>query len=285
MTRHATGAPHPDPVRFRLPVWRGAVHSAAMSLPTITVARTQPKTADAVGVAVAESGPVPRALGLNRAALTAAGFDGKVGQVLAVPGTPLIAVGVGTAAAVGPDALRTAAAVLARAAAKREHLTTGLAELGSDAKASGQAVAEGLLLGSYRYTAMRSKPEDVTPKLATITLVAPQAKATAITAGVERGVVTGHATALARDLCNAPPGHLTARGIAERAVDLAKEAGLEVEVYNRDQLQAMGCGGLIAVNQGSKEPPRLVKLTYTPRNPTGHLALVGKGVMYDSGGI
>ncbi len=256
-----------------------------MSLPTITVARTQPKTADAVGVAVAESGPVPRSLGLNRTALAAVGFDGKVGQVLALPGTSYIAIGVGPAGNVEPGALRTAAAALARAAAKRDHLATGLAELGADGKAAGQAVAEGLLLGSYRYTAMRSKPDDVTPKLATITVVVPQAKASAIAAGVERGVVTGHATALARDLCNAPPGHLTARGIADRAVALAAVAGLQVEVYNRDQLQAMGCGGIIAVNQGSKEPPRLVKLTYTPRNPTGHLALVGKGVMYDSGGL
>ena len=56
-------------------------------------------------------------------------------------------------------------------------------------------------------------------------------------------------------------------------------------MFNRDQLLAMGCGGMIGVNQGSTEPPRMVKLTYSPRNPVGHLTLVGKGVMYDSGGI
>jgi leucyl aminopeptidase len=56
-------------------------------------------------------------------------------------------------------------------------------------------------------------------------------------------------------------------------------------VFDKDKLLAMGCGGMIGVNQGSVEPPRMVKLTYTPRNPTGHLVLVGKGVMYDSGGI
>ena len=56
-------------------------------------------------------------------------------------------------------------------------------------------------------------------------------------------------------------------------------------MFNKDQLEQLGCGGLLGVNRGSVEPPRMVKLTYTPRNPAGHLALVGKGIMYDSGGI
>jgi leucyl aminopeptidase len=73
--------------------------------------------------------------------------------------------------------------------------------------------------------------------------------------------------------------------IAERAVELAATSGLDIEVLNKDQLVAMGCGGMIGVNKGSVEPPRVVRLTYTPRNPRGHLVLVGKGVMYDSGGI
>jgi leucyl aminopeptidase len=73
--------------------------------------------------------------------------------------------------------------------------------------------------------------------------------------------------------------------MAARAVEVGQAAGLHVEVFNRDQLAAMGCGGIVGVNAGSVEPPRMVRLTYTPRNPTGHLVLVGKGVMYDSGGI
>ena len=104
-------------------------------------------------------------------------------------------------------------------------------------------------------------------------------------AGVERGQVTAKATFLARDLANTPPAYLTARKMAERAVAVAAETGLGVEVFDKDKLLAMGCGGMIGVNQGSVEPPRMVKLTYTPKNPTGHLVLVGKGVMYDSGGI
>ncbi|MEI8241152.1 MAG: M17 family metallopeptidase, partial [Actinomycetota bacterium] len=89
----------------------------------------------------------------------------------------------------------------------------------------------------------------------------------------------------ARDLANTPPAHLTAVDMANTAVGIANSNGLTVEVFNRDQLAAMGCGGIVGVNKGSVEPPRMVRLTYTPRNPVGHLALVGKGVMFDSGGL
>ena len=103
--------------------------------------------------------------------------------------------------------------------------------------------------------------------------------------GADRGSVTSAAASLARDLANTPPAHLTARMIADKAVEIAATSGLGVEVFNKDQLAAMGCGGMIGVNKGSAEPPRMVRLTYAPRNPRGHLVLVGKGVMYDSGGI
>ncbi|RXL44522.1 leucyl aminopeptidase, partial [Citrobacter sp. AAK_AS5] len=77
------------------------------------------------------------------------------------------------------------------------------------------------------------------------------------------------------------PGHLTARKIAEKAVEVGSANGLLVEVFDEEQLAEMGCGGMLGVNRGSKEPPRMVRLTYTPRNPVGHLAMVGKGVMFD----
>ena len=103
--------------------------------------------------------------------------------------------------------------------------------------------------------------------------------------GVERGVVIARSAALARELANTPPTYLNADDVAARAVDIAAESGLEVQVFNKDQLEQLGCGGLLGVNRGSVEPPRMIKLTYSPRNPAGHLALVGKGIMYDSGGI
>ena len=98
-------------------------------------------------------------------------------------------------------------------------------------------------------------------------------------------MVTSTAANLARQLANTPPSHLTARGIAAKARQLAADTGLAIEVFDKDQLAVLGCGGLLGVNAGSTEPPRMIKLSYVPRNPRAHVALVGKGVMYDSGGI
>ena len=118
-----------------------------------------------------------------------------------------------------------------------------------------------------------------------LTLVVGERRTAGAKLGADRGSVTATAAALARDLANSPPAHLTARMIADKAVALGAASGLGVEVFNKDQLIAMGCGGMVGVNKGSVEPPRVVRLTYTPRNPRGHLVLVGKGVMFDSGGL
>ena len=149
----------------------GPIACAAMSL-AFSIARATPRSADTVGIGVFADGPVPRGLGLNRAALGALGFDGKVGQTALVPaaaGPLVIAVGLGDRAKVGAAALRTAAAALARAASKRTHVATGLAEVdGVDARTAAQAVAEGLVLGSYKYAAL--KADKGASKLETVTL-------------------------------------------------------------------------------------------------------------------
>ena len=136
------------------------------------------------------------------------------------------------------------------------------------------------MLARYRWDVLKSKP-GATP-LTAITVVSGDPGAES---GAARGATFAAATALARDLANTPPAHLSATRIADVAVELGAAAGLEVEVFDRDQLIEMGCGGIIAVNGGSDDPPRGIKLTYRPDSPTGHLALVGKGIMYDSGGI
>jgi leucyl aminopeptidase len=108
----------------------------------------------------------------------------------------------------------------------------------------------------------------------------------AVQAGVDAAAVTARAALVARDLTNTPPGHLTAPDLADAAVALGSAHGFDVEVFDQARLVEMGCGGLLAVNRGSAEEARLVRLTYEPPGePTGHLAFVGKGIMYDSGGI
>jgi leucyl aminopeptidase len=257
-----------------------------MSAVNVAAVRTLPRTADAVGLAVGQSGPVPRQLGLNRAALEAHGFTGKIGSTLVLPnggGSTLVAVGVGDE----PSAagLRDAAAAFTRAAGKRAHLATNLAGAdGLDAAVAARAVTEGVLLADYRYVGQKSDKSAVS-QLETVSIVAGQSDERAATKGIAQGVVVADAANLARELANTPANLLTARAFAARAVELAADRGLVAEVFDRDQLETMGCGGMLGVNAGSVEPPRMVKLTYTPRSPKAHVALVGKGVMYDSGGL
>ena len=74
--------------------------------------------------------------------------------------------------------------------------------------------------------------------------------------------------------------------MADVAISLGERFGFDVQVFDKQQLIELGCGGLLGVNSGSAEEPRMIKLRYTPpSDSTGHLGLVGKGIMYDSGGI
>ena len=261
--------------------------SQSVSTVSITAATATPKKSTAVAYAVATTGDVPRQLGVSRSGLSANNFEGKVGQMLAVPNGKGVAyaVGVGDPDSIDVTAVRDAAANFARAASKHTHLTINLADLGHlDAKSVGQAVVEGVLLGSYRYVGLKND-ETGASKLSDLTLIAGEKRLKGVQKGADRGLVIASAAALARELANMPPTELNAKDIAAKAVEIGAATGLEVEVFNKDQLTAMGCGGMIGVNRGSTEPPRMIKLTYSPRKPSAHLAMVGKGVMYDSGGI
>ena len=271
---------------------------------TFKVAKLDDSAAKVVGIAVASDGAVAKEVGMTRDQLEALNFEGKLGQTLVLPNSKkqlVIAVGIGEAAKANADAMRTAAAALARASAKVASLSTTLATAGRGDRATiAQAVTEGLILATHRYDALKNDKK-ATSKLTSVTLVAPGATNAAITNGAKRGETIADAVCLARDLANMPPAHLTAKMIAERALKIGAEAGVKVEVFNKDQLLAMGCGGIIGVNRGSVNPPRMVKISYRPSASRGvakssakktatkikapHLILVGKGVMYDSGGI
>ena len=254
---------------------------------TVAVARSIPGAADAVGIPVGVKGAVPRQIGLDRASLTASGFEGKVGQTLVVPrqgGGVVVAIGVGDAGTLTAAQLRDVAAAFARAAAKHGALATTIADVdGLPADVAAQAVVEGIVLARYRYGALKKEVPAV--GLRSITLVGGASRASGLERGGARGLVTAGAAQLARDLANTPPGHLTATRMAEVATAVAASSKLQIEIFDAEALAALGCGGLLGVNAGSTEPPRMIKLSYRPTKPTGHLAMVGKGVMYDSGGI
>ena len=264
------------------------------ALLTIDVAAAPPPGTEALGVPVATSGDVPSVIGVDRARLLESGFTGALGQTLVLPHEDrpvVVAVGIGAAGDLDTAGLRDAAAAFARAAARDGVLATTLADVaGVDAAAAGQAVVEGVLLARYRYRAFVDRPSEA--PLTSLTLVATGGRGRAARTGAERGRVLAEAVQVARDLANTPATHLTATRMAEVARVLGTEAGLKVEVFDNDALVELGCGGLLGVNQGSDEPARMIKLTYAPRKrdgsparPKGHLALVGKGIMYDAGGI
>ncbi|RXZ71856.1 leucyl aminopeptidase [Agromyces albus] len=245
-------------------------------------------TLDAIGVLVTSDGALPADVDLDRAALERVGFEAKPGSTLVLPtatGPLLVLVGLGAATEVDVAALRNAAAAFTRATARSARIGLRASSLGdTDAATAAQALTEGALLARYRFDALRRTPRDV--PLSRVELVLDDADVEQAAAGADTGLVTARAASIARDLANSPPGHLTATEMADVAVDLGARFGFDVEVYDKQQLIELGCGGLLGVNQGSTEEPRMVRLRYTPPGePTGHLGLVGKGIMYDSGGI
>ena len=257
---------------------------------SVNVAASAPASATAIGVPVGETGGVPVQVGLDREALKAAGFEGKVGQALALPqagGTSIIAIGTGNTRQLDAAKLRDAAAAFARAAARHGRLATTLADASSiKPDVAAQVITEGVLLARYRYEPLKGGTP-ATP-VEELTLISGQAAA--MRRGIDRGRTMAATAMLARDLANAPPAHLTATRMAQVATDIGGRSGLKVEVFDKDALVRLGCGGLLGVNAGSTEPPRMIKLTYRPRGARSakglrHLTLVGKGIMYDSGGI
>jgi leucyl aminopeptidase len=256
------------------------------SRPAVSVAGSVPSSATAVGIPVARTGPVPDALGLSRERLAAAGFTGEVGSafvVAATAGPVLVAVGTGEPGRLDAASMRDAAAALARAASTHAHLALHLGAAQVPLETAAQAAVEGALLARYRYDPLRGAPRGT--KLESLALVVTPAQIADVEAGARRGAVFAWAQSLARDLANTPHSHMNATRIAELSVALGKRLGIGVEVFDKEALVALGCGGLLGVNAGSAEPPRMVKLTYRPAKASGHLGMVGKGLMYDSGGI
>jgi leucyl aminopeptidase len=270
-----------------------AAYSPAPSLDdatrlTVRVDQSVPASTTALGLAVPSQGPLSAQLGVDRARLEALGFDPKIGRALVLPGAEsgptVVAVGIGDVERLDAAGLRDAAAAFARAASKHTHLATTLAEVGTlDRAVAAQAVVEGVLLARYEYPALRRQPHGT--HVVELSLVSSAADADVTRRGAERGRAFASATMLVRDLATSPHSHLTATGLADFAVGFGAEHGLVVEVFDEQALAEMGCGGLLGVNAGSAQPPRLIKLTYQPAEPVGKLAMVGKGIMYDSGGI
>lgn len=265
------------------------------------VAAARPTDALAVGVTVEQARRTKGTKPSRRSAagadpdrpwafLAAQGFTGDVGQCVAAPGPDggtVLHVGLGAADAVDERVLRSAAAVAARASGRHTSLALDLAAgTGVDGAAALRAQAEGAAMGAYRWAGYRSKPA---PKgLTDVQVVdATGTPAKAAKAAVAAGARVAAAVNFARDLVNEPGGMLTAPEFAAQAAIAASAGGITCTVHDEDAIRELGFGGLLAVNQGSVQPARFVALAHDPddadeRTPT--VALVGKGVTFDSGG-
>ena len=255
----------------------------------VTLAGSVPPDTQVVGVAVFDgrTSPAGADIELDWAYLAERGFEGRVGETTIVPGAgggaTVVAVGVGDPALVTAESLRRSAAALVKAAWRDQRVATTLlaaAPEGLDPALAAQAVAEGALLASYRFTTYKSDPKDC--RIESLAVVGTGVDADK---GIQRGVRMARAVALARDVVNEPAGAMTPRRLAEIATRVAEDEGLEVDILDEIAIVNEGLGGLAGVALGSDEPARLIRLTYDPPGATATLALVGKGITFDSGGL
>lgn len=272
---------------------RAAASSTVLIVPVVSTGED-----DKPGAVVASAEPFlsPAAVAEIESGLRALEATGGADQVhrLVVPSLPVssvLTIGLGKPRPQWPaDTIRRAAGVAARSLGAAEAVITTLTELPGDSGESVvSAAVEGLILGSYRFTEFRSAktaPKDKGLGRITALATAKDAKKDAA-----HGAAVATAVATARDLVNTPPSHLFPAEFAKRAMALGESVGLEVEVLDDKALQKAGYGGIIGVGQGSSRPPRLVRLTYRGSKlakrskQAKRVALVGKGVTFDTGGI
>lgn len=270
------------------------------SLPALTVTKVPEKSATALVVGYGGDGVVgaptmldkeyAKRLGLGISALAASvgakPDSGHTRTLPAVGGWPVVVVvGLGDGTAT-PEELRQAAGAGVRQAAKQSDHSADIAvALGADEPETVQAVAEGALLGAYRYQPVSTSAEKP-PSVASIAVVTPWAARRGGVADVVEGALAVAASvAAAREWVNIPPNLLYPASFAEEARTYLRDAKVSVEVLDDKALVKGGYGGIMAVGGGSSRLPRLVRLAYAPRGAKHHLALVGKGITFDSGGL
>lgn len=200
----------------------------------------------------------------------------------------LLIVGSGKRADFDNNRARNVAGAAMRALMKRPISSVAIWIHGaSDGANLAEAVANGTVLATFNpgvYQTKRSEPE---ANLASLTILESSAqRASAAESGAKRGAIIGEAANFARQLANAPGNLLTPEKLAAEAARAASTDGFAIEVLDRAHMAALGMGALLGVAEGSEQPPMMIVMTYKGRGGDGYdLALVGKGVTFDTGGI
>jgi len=228
-----------------------------------------------------------------RPLLSSLGVTGKAGEVVKFPSagvvkSPLVVL-VGLGETSDSAAIRRAAGGAARAVTNAASVALAL---GAHDAAGIRAVIEGWLLGGYTYGEFKHDTRSQTTEPSEVVVLTTAARRSEATEAFEAGQVVAEAVATTRDWVNRPPGDLTppkfADAVTASHAAVTKGRGapkIGLTVYDEKQLAELGCGGILGVGLGSVAGPRLVELTWAPKDATAHLALVGKGVTFDSGGL
>jgi leucyl aminopeptidase len=261
-----------------------------------STSKTIPTNADALVVGVLaddlDAGTVPEPLAT---ALASVGFDGRLAETRVLPGSVagddavsvavVVAIGLGRRADISVTTFRKAGAALAQASSRHPRVATTVLRARPEPLPladAARALAEGVVLGGYRFTAYKSDPSSV--ELERVVAVDDGGRTT--TTALQLGQAVADAVCVARDLVNEPGGTLTPLVFAERAVNLGSEHGFAVRVRDERAIKRARLGGLLGVNRGSSEPPRFVELSWSPKQGARTtVALVGKGITFDSGGL
>ncbi len=230
-------------------------------------------------------------LEMDTQTLKASGFEAESGQIIFLPtvgpqskGSPSALLGLGESTKEDNGTYRKSGTVLAKAAKGFKQISVELQSVISDDDVlmdRTQAFTEGLLMGAYEYVELKSntKPR----KLSTVSIIGSGRR---MTTGMERAKSTSRGVNLARDLVNRPGGDLTPSAFARVASKTAKEHGLSIKILGLPEIKKAKMGGLLGVNRGSTQQPRFVQISYRPSKPSKkHLALVGKGITFDAGGL
>ncbi len=253
-------------------------------------------------VALPEAGKKIDALlgGLLREVVTDGEFKGNLGELCTLHTTGkmaakrVIVVGLGAQEKYTAQSVRRASAIAARHAqetgAHTIALATGWERVPFGPELGVQAEVEGVLLGLYsfrKYQNATSYGNGNNGRGVSEVRIVVAGQQGDYEAALHKGMAMAEATNFARDMVNEPPNVLTPTEMANRASAMAKQFGLECEVLNRPQMKELGMGGLLGVSQGSVEPPKFIILRYrgAPESKGKSLALVGKGITFDTGGI
>jgi leucyl aminopeptidase len=236
---------------------------------------------------------VDRALGgALRSHIQKSRFSGAEGSSLlhtgggALPSAQLLLIGTGSAGESAEAWRRIGARVRREAAALGVDDPALFFAPEKSPESAVEAAAEGALLAGYQFNKYRSNAKPAA-EIRLLTFVKPGLRSTAaLQQAAQTAQAVVPAVCIARDLVNEPPSVATARFLGDAAARLCRGHGLSVEVWGKNKITAMKLAGLLAVNRGSQEEPRFIKIHYKPRGKARKkVALIGKGITFDSGGL